>query len=67
MVDAQNHAQRTDVAMGQQFGSDWLVEKGLKVGDTVVIDGVQKLKPGMSVEVQFAPAATAEPKARHDS
>lgn len=52
VVDGEGKAQTRDVTMGARVGPDWLVEKGLASGDTVVIDGVQKLKPGTSVEPQ---------------
>jgi membrane fusion protein (multidrug efflux system) len=63
-VDDKQQAQPRDVVMGQQIGSDWVVEKGLSAGDIVVIDGTQKLRPGTLVQVQApaaaAPAATAQ-------
>jgi membrane fusion protein (multidrug efflux system) len=44
-------AESRDVVMGARIGTDWLVESGLTVGDVVVIDGVQKLKPGSAVQI----------------
>ena len=52
-------AQQRDVKMGQQQGNDWVVEAGLKPGDVVVVDGTQKLKVGMAVQVQPIAAPTA--------
>jgi membrane fusion protein, multidrug efflux system len=59
IVDHAGTAQQRDVKMGQQQGNDWVVEEGLAPGDVVVVDGMQKLKPGMPVKVQAldAPAA----------
>ena len=37
------------VEMGATLGSRWLVRSGLKAGDTVVIEGAQKLYPGATV------------------
>jgi membrane fusion protein (multidrug efflux system) len=59
VVDAAGKAQTRDVIMGARVGQDWLVEKGLAAGDTVVIDGVQKLKPGTAVDAQLQPAAAS--------
>ena len=56
-------AQQRDVKMGQQQGSDWVVEEGLAPGDVVVVDGTQKLKPGTPVRIQPAAAPAAEPRA----
>lgn len=58
IVDSAGKAQQRDVKMGQQQGSDWVVEEGLAPGDVVVVDGTQKLKSGTPVRIQpLAPAA----------
>ena len=56
ILDADGKAQQRDVTMGARIDGDWLVESGLSAGDTVIVDGVQKLKPGTPVDVG-APAA----------
>jgi len=55
IVDAAGKAQRRDVVMGARVGQDWLVDSGLKGGDTVVVDGIQKLHPGTAVSTTPAP------------
>jgi len=35
--------------MGPRIGNGWQVQQGLKAGDVVVVDGVQRLKPGSAV------------------
>lgn len=57
VVDAENKAQSRDTVMGARIGSDWLVQEGLKAGERVVIEGMQKLKPGVPVSVQAPVAA----------
>ena len=37
------------VKLGPQFGDMWVVESGLQVGDKVVVDGLQRIKSGMTV------------------
>jgi len=37
------------VKLGPQFGDMWVVESGLQVGDDVVVDGLQRVKSGMTV------------------
>jgi membrane fusion protein (multidrug efflux system) len=59
VVDSAGKAQTRDVTMGARVGQDWLIEKGLAAGDTVVIDGVQKLKPGTAVDAQPQPPAAS--------
>jgi membrane fusion protein (multidrug efflux system) len=63
IVDSAGTARQRDVKMGQQQGSDWVVEEGLAPGDVVVVDGAQKLKAGTPVQVQPLAATVAEPRA----
>jgi len=60
VVDAAGKAEERDVRMGQQQGSDWVVEQGLAPGDIVVVDGTQKLKAGTPVQVQPLPTTDTE-------
>lgn len=63
IVDSAGKAQQRDVKMGQQQGSDWVVEEGLAPGDVVVVDGTQKLKSGTPVRIQPLAAPAAGPHA----
>jgi len=54
IVDATGKAQQRDVRMGLRLREDWQVEQGLQAGDTVIVDGVQRLKAGMAVNVSRA-------------
>jgi len=38
------------VALGETFGHDWIVHGGVKPGERVVVEGVQKVRPGMQVD-----------------
>jgi membrane fusion protein (multidrug efflux system) len=38
-------------------GSSWIVERGLSDGDRVIVAGLQKVQPGVSVQVAEMPAA----------
>jgi len=49
IVDDKGNAQQRDVEMGPRIGNGWQVQQGLKPGDVVVVDGVQRLKPGSAV------------------
>lgn len=48
------------VKAGERIGNLWVIDEGLKAGDRVVVEGVQKVRTGMKVTPQ--PAA-AEPPA----
>jgi len=56
IIDDQGKAQQRDVRMGPRTDEDWQVQQGLKAGDRVIVDGVQRLKPGMTVKA--TPLAT---------
>lgn len=62
LVDAQGKAEQRDVQMGPRIGESWLVEKGLKLGDRVIVDGVQRLRPGMAVKATPYVAAEQAPR-----
>lgn len=51
------------VKVSQAIGDKWLVEDGLKAGDKVIVEGLQKIKPGVPVVATEAgtpaPARTA--------
>ncbi|MDB5977001.1 MAG: efflux transporter periplasmic adaptor subunit, partial [Nevskia sp.] len=55
IVDGENKAQQRDVQMGPRIGNGWQVQQGLKAGDKVIVDGVQRLKPGTPVNATPAP------------
>jgi len=48
-VDADNLVVRKNVELGQRQGIFWVVEKGLEEGDRVIVNGIQKVRPGMPV------------------
>ena len=55
-VDQQNKAHIQPVTVGEKVGSDWIIEKGLKPGDRVVAEGIQKVKEGLAVKPEpFVP------------
>lgn len=42
------------VKVGERTGSMWIIEDGLKRGERVVVEGVQKVRDGMPVKVMVA-------------
>src|SRR5216683_2896069 len=60
-VDGENKVSIRTVKVGDRVGSEWIVAEGLKPGERVVVEGVQKVRPGMQVNPK--PYA-AEMKAR---
>jgi len=66
VVGSDNKVQIRPVKVGERAGTDWIIEQGLKPGERVVAEGVQKVRGGMTVnpkpltttaEAQPAPAA----------
>jgi membrane fusion protein, multidrug efflux system len=55
IVDADGKAQQREVHMGLRLGGDWQVQQGLKAGDVVIVDGVQRLKTGSPVKATPLP------------
>ena len=49
VIDNQNKAQSRSIEIGQAVGDSWLATKGLQSGDRVIIEGLQRIQPGMTV------------------
>jgi len=62
VVDCQNKVSIETVDVGEQFGPQWIIKKGLKPGERVVVEGTQKVRPGMLVNPKPYVAQTAEVK-----
>lgn len=66
VVDAQGKVSPRPIKTGAMAGTDWIVTEGLQAGDQVIVNGLQKAKPGATVKpVQWnpngAPAAAPAP------
>jgi membrane fusion protein (multidrug efflux system) len=60
VVDQTNKAGMRPVKMGERFGALWEVAEGLKAGDKVVVQGMQKTPPGVAVVMkEWTPAAAS--------
>jgi membrane fusion protein (multidrug efflux system) len=49
VVDPNNKIRFTNVKVGDRVGSKWIVEEGLKPGESVVTDGLFHISPGATV------------------
>lgn len=49
VVGADNKAAIKTVTLGPQFGDMWVVQSGLQPGETVIVDGLQRVRTGMTV------------------
>lgn len=60
VVDHDLSAQPRPVVVGDSLKGETVVERGLKVGETVVTDGQLRLFPGAKVEIKNEPAQPAQ-------
>lgn len=49
VVNADNKVETRQITVGATEGTDWVVESGLTVGETVIVEGLQKVRAGVAV------------------
>jgi membrane fusion protein (multidrug efflux system) len=59
VVAAGDKVELRKLTTSRAVGDQWLVSEGLKDGDRVIIEGLQKAKPGMVVQAESASAPVA--------
>lgn len=59
VVGAGNKVEIRPVVATDRVGSDWVIEKGLKAGDRVIVEGLIKTRPGDVVEVETRASGNA--------
>ncbi|MTH63904.1 efflux RND transporter periplasmic adaptor subunit [Paracoccus shanxieyensis] len=59
VVNAQNQVESRDLTVLQNLGNDWVVSKGLKDGDRLIVEGLQFIAPGAPVNPQERQAAAS--------
>ena len=57
VVGADNKAQLRQISVSRTVGDKWLVTAGLKAGERVIIEGLQKVRPGGAVKPAVMGAA----------
>src|SRR5271166_2855290 len=60
VVDDANKVSQRGVAVGQRIGSDWVIEEGLKPGERIVVEGLQKVREGASIQPLPVPPASQQ-------
>ncbi|MGA8893461.1 MAG: efflux RND transporter periplasmic adaptor subunit [Anaeromyxobacteraceae bacterium] len=58
-VTPENKVETRKVKPGAKVGSQWIIEEGLKDGDVVVVEGISRLRDGMTVVPKPAAAPTS--------
>ncbi len=71
VVGKDNKVEIRPVKVGERIGPQWIVDTGLKPGERVVVQGIQRVKAGMTVnpkplkamtEAKSAPPANSQPR-----
>ncbi len=63
VVSAKNEVEVRPVEIGETHEKDWIVTKGLKVGERVIVEGLQKSRTGMKVNPVSRATFTKQDKA----
>jgi len=50
VVTPENKVEIRPVKVGERTGHLWIIDRGLNPGERVVVEGLQKIKAGMTVE-----------------
>jgi len=59
LVNSESKVEVRRIEMGQRFGANWAVEKGLEAGERIVLYGAQKVRPGIEVKPELTEATPA--------
>src|SRR3546814_14364204 len=66
VVDKKGHAVPRSIRLGEMQGDKWVVLAGLRHGEKIVTNGVQKVMAGKPVRVAGSPSAPAPRRTRPD-
>ncbi|MFH1152677.1 MAG: efflux RND transporter periplasmic adaptor subunit [Pseudomonadota bacterium] len=55
VVDDKNVVSSRPIVIGKAIDTNWAVESGLTAGEQVIVQGIQKVKPGQTVQTKINP------------
>jgi membrane fusion protein (multidrug efflux system) len=61
VVDGEGKVSFRSVKVGPRVDAYWVIEEGLKQGEKVVVEGLQRIQDGMTVAAKPAPAVPTQP------
>ena len=64
VIDGEGMAAVRQIKLGALVDGRWIVQEGLKAGDTVIVSNLQKIRPGVPVQAMRSggkPAAGKQP------
>ncbi len=59
-VGSDNKVLVRSISTGERVGDQWIVQQGLKPGDRVIVEGLQKARPGIEVKPEAYQQKTAD-------
>jgi membrane fusion protein (multidrug efflux system) len=62
LVNSEGAVETRTVTVGERLGNLWAIEQGLAAGDRVIVEGIQRVQPGMKVQVKTLPEPQPEPQ-----
>ena len=63
VVNAEKKVEIRRLTIGRSTGTDMTIDQGLKAGELVIVEGIQKVRPGALVEPTILPQPAATPAA----
>ena len=63
VVGAENKVAQQPIKTGGLSGTNWIITDGLKGGERVIVEGIQKARPGSTVKPVPSPGAAVSPAA----
>lgn len=62
ILDSEDKVQQRRLTIDRAIGNQWLITSGLTAGDRLIVEGMQRVRPGApAMAVPFEPAATDRP------
>jgi len=52
VVNQQSQVEAVEIELGHKIGNNVVIGSGLKGGETIIVEGLQKVRPGMQVDPQ---------------
>jgi membrane fusion protein (multidrug efflux system) len=63
VLNGEDKVEQRDIVVERAVGNQWLVTAGLRPGERLIVDGLQKVRPGAAAKVAAdKPADAAQPK-----
>src|SRR6185295_15439004 len=64
VVGADNKVALRSVVLGDRVGQDYIITEGVKAGERIIIEGLQKARPGATVNPAEQPASSETASAK---